>query len=245
LNRAFLAFAVIGLIAISALTVSGVDISSNTNANTNASVNAAASVQSSDIIKLPEPRTEGNFSLEKALKERRSIREFGNESLTLDQVSQLLWAAQGITDDKGHRTAPSGMEAYPLEVYLVTGNISGLQAGVYHFVPKGQYLEPLMQGDLRAEFVDQAVGQGFVKTAPSIFVITAVPERMIRIAGPGSVKFVYIEAGLAAENFMLEAVSLGLGSTYVGGFDANKTEQFLGLASDEEPMAVLPVGRKA
>ncbi|HWQ20069.1 MAG TPA: SagB/ThcOx family dehydrogenase [Methanotrichaceae archaeon] len=204
-----------------------------------------ASVQSSDIIKLPEPRTDGSFSLEKALKERRSIRQFGNGSLSLDEVSQLLWACQGITDDKGHRTAPSGMETYPLEVYLVTGNISGLPAGVYHFIPDGQHMEPLMQGDLQAKFADQAVGQGWVEMAPSIFVITAVPERMIKIAGPGSVKFVYVEGGLAAENFLLEAVSLGLGSTYVGGFDPNKTEQFLGLASGEEPVAVLPVGRKA
>jgi nitroreductase len=81
--------------------------------------------------------------------------------------------------------------------------------------------------------------------APSIFVITAVPERMIKIAGPGSIKFVYAEVGPPAENFLLEAVSLGLGSTYLGGFDANKTAQFLGLRSGEEPEAVLPVGRMA
>jgi hypothetical protein len=124
----------------------------------------------SKAIKLPEPRTDGGISVEKALEERRSIRSFGKEGLTLDEVSQLLWAAQGVTDDKGHRTAPSAMARYPLQVYLLASNVTDLPSGVYHYSPQGHNLTVITQGRIDEYYNATAGFEAWIKTAPAIFV---------------------------------------------------------------------------
>lgn len=196
-------------------------------------------------LELPEPQTDGGISVESALKERRSIRFFEEEPITIDEVGQLLWAVQGITDDSGHRTAPSAWEAYPLEVYVLAGDVTDLQAGVYHYVPEGHMLERLARGDMRDAFIGSTIDPSnyWCRPAPALFVITMVPERSTERGIDES--FVFVEAGLAAENFLLQVVSLGLGSTYVGGFYAEEVQQFLNLEEGETPIAVLPVGRPA
>ncbi len=216
---------------------------------------------SSQAIKLPEPRTDGGMTLEKSLQERRSIRSFGKDGLTLNEVSQLLWAAQGVTDDKGHRTAPSAMAKYPLQVYLLAGNVTGLPAGVYHYSPEGHNLTILAEGNVDEYYNATSGFEAWIKTAPAIFVITGDigsvnqmpglrPDN--RTSGTGNQmprqdpsQWVYIDAGAAAENLLLEVVSLDLASTYTAGFSANKTEELLGLPKGEVPIGVLPVGRKA
>ena len=203
-----------------------------------------SSVDKSSIA-LPEPQTDGGMSVEQALKERRSIRSLTGESLTLEEVSQLLWAAQGVTDQEGHRTAPSAMASYPLEVYLLAGNVTGLPAGVYHYSPQGHNLSVIRQGNEIGELFSSSGREDWRAKAPAIFVITGVFERTNRMPGRDLGSFVYIEAGAAAENFLLEVVSLGLGSTYTAGFDENKTKEVLRLSEGEEPIGVLPVGRKA
>jgi SagB-type dehydrogenase family enzyme len=215
----------------------------------------------SKAIKLQEPRTEGGIAVAKALLERRSIRAYGSAGLSIDEVSQLLWAAQGITDDKGHRTAPSAMESYPLHVYLLAKNVTGLPAGVYRYSPQGHNLTVIAQGRID-EYYDAAAGtESWIKTAPAIFVITGALDALNRIPGIQPVvnqasknkrspeqdfsRWVYVEAGAAAENLLLEVVSMDLASTYTAGFDATRTEELLGLPKDEVPIGVLPVGRKA
>lgn len=200
----------------------------------------------SKAIKLPEPRTDGGISVEKALKERRSIRSFKDQALTLEEVSQLLWAAQGITDDKGHRTAPSAMEAYPLEIYLLADNVTGLASGVYHYSPEGHNLIAMVQSSRLDELYGSSSGrEAWIKSSPAIFIITGVFERLNRVMGQDSSRYVYVEAGTAAENLLMEVVSLGLASTYTAGFDANRTEELLGLSKGEELIGVMPVGRMA
>jgi len=221
--------------------------------------------EASNAIKLPEPRNDGAFSVEKALKERRSIRSFGKEGLTLDEVSQLLWAAQGVTDDKGHRTAPSAMARYPLQVYLVARNVTDLPSGIYHYSPQGHNLTVISQGKIDEYYNATAGFEAWIKTAPAIFVITGDLSSMnqmpsIRtprsqtsrnqtpgnqIVGRDLSRWVYIEAGAAAENLLLQVVSLDLATTYTAGFNANETEELLGLPNGELPIGVLPVGRKA
>jgi SagB-type dehydrogenase family enzyme len=200
-------------------------------------------LQKSIMLSLPD--TDGGISLNKALKERRSIRTLKNDSLTMEAVSQLLWAAQGITDDKGHRTAGSAFDAYPLEVYVLAGNITNLTAGVYHFKPQNHSLVRLSQGDVRAEFVNASVvlENAWIKTAPAIFLITGNFEKTVKTGAVNST--VYIEAGLASENFLLEVVSLDLGCTYVAGFIPPKAAKFLNLSVEDIPIALLPVGHKA
>jgi nitroreductase len=219
----------------------------------------------SKAIKLPEPRADGGLSVEKALKERRSIRSFGKEGLSLDEVSQLLWATQGVTDDKGHRTAPSAMARYPLQVYLLAGNVTGLPSGAYRYSPQGQNLTIITQGKIDEYYNATAGFEAWIKTAPAIFVITgdlSSMNQMPAIQTPRNQtsrnqttrspmpkqdmsRWVYIEAGAAAENLLLQVVSLNLASTYTAGFNANKTEELLGLPFGEVPIGVLPVGRKA
>lgn len=201
----------------------------------------------SSVIKLPTPHTDGGISVEKALSERRSIRSFRNESLTLDEVSQLLWAAQGVTDDKGHRTSPSAMASYPLEVYLLAGNVTGLPAGVYHYSPQGHNLTTISLGDKIDLLFNASMGdkKDWRASAPAVIIVTGVFERINKVPGEDLSRFVYIEAGTASENLLLEVVSLGLGATYIAGFDENKTREYLGLAAGEEPIGVLPVGRVA
>ena len=220
---------------------------------------------SSQAIKLPEPRTDGGMTVEKSLEERRSIRSFGKDGLTLNEVSQLLWAAQGVTDDKGHRTAPSAMARYPLQVYLLADNVTGLPTGVYHYSPEGHNLTIMAEGNVDEYYNATAGFEAWIKTAPAIFVITGNISGMNQMPGlrPGNrtsennrtsgnqmprqdiSQWVYIDAGAAAENLLLEVVSLDLASTYTAGFSANKTEELLGLPSGEVPIGVLPVGRKA
>jgi SagB-type dehydrogenase family enzyme len=210
-------------------------------------VSVSSNQEASDVITLPQPKTDGGMSVEKALLERRSIRSFRNESLTLDEISQLCWAAQGITDDKGHRTSPSAMATYPLEVYLLAGNVTNLPAGIYHYSPQGHNLTLLSKGNKIPELFNSSRGgrEDWRKGSPAVFIITGVFERTDKVPGQDLSRFVYIEAGTSAENLLLEVVSLGLGSTYTAGFDENKTKEYLGLSLGEEPIGVLPVGRNA
>ena len=215
----------------------------------------------SQAIKLPQPRTDGGISVEKSLEERRSIRSFGKDGLTLNEVSQLLWAAQGVTDDKGHRTAPSAMAKYPLQVYLLAGNVTGLPTGVYHYSPQGHNLTIMAEGNVDEYYNATSGFEAWIKTAPAIFVITGDIGSANQMPGlrpgnrtsgtgnqmprQGPSQWVYIDAGAAAENLLLEVVSLNLASTYTAGFNANKTEELLGLPMGEVPIGVLPVGRKS
>ncbi|MFB3763670.1 MAG: SagB/ThcOx family dehydrogenase [Methanotrichaceae archaeon] len=226
-------FAIIGLsiLAIAVIAVLG--------------FNGYSAQDSSKAIKLPEPLTNGSVSVEKALQERRSIRSFGKNGLTLNEVSELLWAAQGVTDDQGHRTAPSAMAKYPLEVYLLAGNVSGLPQGVYHYIPQNHSLAVVTQGKVDEYYNASAGFEGWIKIAPAIFVIIGDMNRMNTLPGRDLSRWVYIEGGAAAENLLLEVVSLNLASTYTAGFDANRTTELLGLSPGEVPMGVLPVGRKA
>lgn len=196
-------------------------------------------------VKLPAPRTDGGISVEKALKQRRALRNPAEIPLTVDEVSQLLWALQGITDDKGHRTAPSAWAKYPLEVYLLAGNVTGMNPGLYHYLPKTHELVPLFEGDRRASLVSIAERQEWIRSAPAVFFITGVGSQAARANGSCPLAWMYVEAGLAAQGFLLQAVSLGLGSTYVGGFDVDGVRKFLGAPAGEEPISLLPVGRKA
>jgi hypothetical protein len=96
-----------------------------------------APVVEATMIQLPEPLHDSAISLEESLSRRRSVRSYTDEPLTLQEVSQILWAAQGITDAAGLRTAPSAGGTYPLELYVVAGNVRGLEPGVYRYLPDG------------------------------------------------------------------------------------------------------------
>jgi len=202
------------------------------------------SQEQAEVIKLPEPRYDSEISIEQSLLERRSIRSYSGEPLTLEELSQLLWAAQGLTDPGGLRAAPSAGGLYPLELYLVAGDVDDLTAGVYRYQPDGHQLVKTLDGDRRAELAEAALGQDWVKEGAVSIVFTAVYERTTVKYGDRGVRYVHMEAGHAAQNLCLQATALGLGSVTVGAFHDEEVTKLLNLPADEEPLYVIPVGRR-
>ncbi|MCK4682740.1 SagB/ThcOx family dehydrogenase [Candidatus Bipolaricaulota bacterium] len=194
-------------------------------------------------VKLPEPRPSGEMSVEEALAARRSVRSYQDEALSLTELAQLLWAAQGITAHWGGRTAPSAGATYPLEVYAVVGEVTGLEAGVFHYRPDGHLFVRRTAGDLRGELASAALGQEWVREAPVSLVIAARYERTTGRYGERGVRYVHIEVGHAGQNIYLQAEALGLGTVIVGAFDDQDVKTLLGI--EEEPLAIMPVGRPA
>lgn len=194
------------------------------------------------MIALPSPNLEAAGSLNEALARRRSIRRFATAELPLQSVSQLLWAAQGVTDRDGLRTAPSAGALYPLELYLLAGTVQDLAPGVYRYRPTDHSLQPTLTGDLRATLADAALDQDWIRQASVVLVIAAVHERTRRRYGERAERYVHIETGHAAQNVLLQAVSLGLGGTPVGAFDDSAVKQLLAMPGDEYPLLVIPLG---
>ena len=195
------------------------------------------------VIKLPEPRQDSGISFESALRRRRSVREFRKESLTLAEVSQLLWSAQGITDPEGKRTAPSAGALYPLEVFLAAGGQDELPAGVYRYRSPGHDLIPVVQGDRRAKLAAAVLEQDWLNDAPVTIVIAAVYERTLRKYKQRAERYVHMEVGHAAQNVHLQAVALDLGTVVVGAFDDAGVKGVLTLAVNEQPLCLMPVGK--
>lgn len=189
-------------------------------------------------IKLPEPKFDGTVSVEKALKDRRTVRVYKDAPLSMSDVSQILWAAQGITEPKrGLRTAPSARAQYFLTVYFFAGNVTGLNPGMYRYVPAGHVLEPVTGGDMK-EKLYKAVGQAPIQKAPAALVIAGAKDRAKNEG------WMYLEAGHAAQNVYLEGVSLGIGTVTMAGFDADAVGKAIGLPAGEKVLYVMPLGKK-
>lgn len=193
-------------------------------------------------VNLPSPPAKGSMSLEEALSHRRSVREFASGAVTLAEISRLAWAAQGANSPEG-RTAPSAGATYPLEVYLVVGNVEGVAAGVYRYVSGQHRLEAVADGDIRAHLAAAAVGQTWISHAPMAVVIAAMFERTTARYGRRGERYVHMEAGHAAQNLLLEATALGLGATPVGAFNDAEVSRLLHLPAGVEPLYIVPVGR--
>ena len=188
------------------------------------------------LVQLPAPRTDGQISLEEALGARRSARSFTPAALTLEQVSQLLWAAQGITASWGGRTAPSAGALYPLEVYVVDETALSL------YLPEEHRLQVVAQGDLRADLAHAAHDQEAVADAPTVFVIAAEPARTEVKYGDRAERYVYLEAGHAAQNLLLQATALELGGVPIAAFDDGDVARILRLPQGFVPVYLIPVG---
>ena len=194
-------------------------------------------------IALPEPRYDSTVSVEEAILQRRSERDYTNEALTLQEVAQLLWAAQGITDPRGYRAAPSAGATYPLEIYIVVGNVEGVAKGIYRYEPEAHQLLKVVSGEQRGALAQAALNQQFIAQAPVNLVITAIYERTMGRYGERGIRYVHMEAGHAAQNVYLQAVALNLGTVVVGAFHDNQVKEILNLAEDEEPLYIIPVGK--
>jgi SagB-type dehydrogenase family enzyme len=188
-------------------------------------------------VPLPAPLLLGPISLEEALALRRSVRTFKDTSLAPEEVGQLLWAAQGITHERGFRTAPSAGALYPLELYVATAE------GLFSYDPSQHELRSIGQDDLRPALYAAALEQDPVRQAPAVFVLAAVYERTVQKYGTErSPRYVHLEAGHAAQNLLLEAVAMGLGAVPIGAFEDARVKALLGIPADHEPLYLIPVG---
>lgn len=203
-------------------------------------------VQAKDkvVVKLPLPRFESKTSVEQALRMRRSIRDFAWAPLTLGEIGQLAWAAQGITQWTGRlRAAPSAGALYPLELYIIVGNADDLERGTYHYIPLNHELVKIDDRDVRAELSHAALDQESVRDAPVVLLFTGIVDRTKSKYGGRSVRYIYMEAGHAAQNVYLQSVSLGLGTVVVGAFNDEEVGKVMNLPEGENPLYLMPIGK--
>jgi SagB-type dehydrogenase family enzyme len=183
------------------------------------------------------------ISLETALCKRRSVREFGGTPIELAQLSQLAWAAQGVTGPEAHRTAPSAGGLYALELYAIAANVNGLPAGIYKYDLLRHSLVSLLKSDIRRELSRAALDQSSIAHAAAIFSLSAVYERITAKYGERGIRYSHMEAGHAAQNLLLQAVALDLGAVLVGAFDDARVKRVLSLSNQEAPLYLIPVGK--
>jgi SagB-type dehydrogenase family enzyme len=193
---------------------------------------------------VPQARTAADdaFPLDRALQERRSVRDFSGRALSRDELARLAWAAQGVVTPRGQRTAPSAGALYPLELHVVVGNVQGLEAGVYRYEPSRHRFVELATGDRRSDLVRAAWGQAWLGEAPAVFVLGGVERRTTAKYGERGVRYVHMEAGHAAQNLLLQAVALGLAAAPVGAFGDSAVQAAVGLPREARALYLIPVG---
>jgi len=215
-------------------------------------------ISNGETINLPSPQFDGNISLEKALNTRRSARSFLSESLTLQQISQILWAAQGITKKKdtpskywlkkyeyqgGYRTAPSAGALFPIELYVVVGSVQNLSPAIYKYIPKNHSLKKVMDGNKTLDVYETALKQDAIKEAPVLLIISSVFERTEAKYEKRAERYVYIEVGAVCENVYLQCSTLGMGTVIIGAFNDDSLKVVLQLPKEENPMGIMPIGK--
>ncbi len=205
----------------------------------------AAEEEKKEFFSLPSPQLSGDYSVEEAISERASRRDFIDEPLSLEMVSQLLWAAQGRGADMetgATRTVPSAGATHPLEVYLFAGEVDELEKGVYRYLHFDHGLEKVITGDnLSRELAEAALGQGFIAEAPATIVLVADFDRTTSRYRERGVRYVHMEIGHATQNIYLQCEALGLGTVAVGAFSDEDVMAILD--TDKSPLMIIPFGK--
>lgn len=203
-------------------------------------------------IALPAVSVKGTMSIEECLQNRRSVRAYSDEALSLEEVSQMLWSAYGITKviapehlRGGLKTAPSAGALYPLELYLSVKNVAGLEAGVYYYEPNGHLLKLIKKGDISKELMQACYYQEFVESAGANIIYSAIYSRMtVKYGNRGRERYVCMDLGHSAENVYLQAEALGLGTCAIGAFNDLNLQKLIQMTQTEEPLYVMPIGKK-
>lgn len=196
-------------------------------------------------IPLPPPQFKGAMSIEEAIRWRRSRRDFASASLTIEQLSQLLWACQGVTGKRAsRRAAPSAGATFPIDILIAVGpgTAGGLGAGVYRYLSGEHALEKAFDGDVRPQIAAAALGQDFLESAPVVILMAAEYARTAGRYGERAGRYVAMEAGHIGQNVYLQAEALGLGTVAVGAFHDRQMSVAFRLPSQMEPLYLMPVG---
>lgn len=195
-------------------------------------------------ISLPQPHVTGDISVEETLQNRRSIREYSDARLTLQEIARLAWSAQGITDEaSGFRTAPSAGATFPVEIYLLITGIPECEDGVYRYNNRNHSLEQKIEGDLRRELYEVSLRQPSITNAPVVMVITGVVQRTEQRYGQRALRYVYMEAGHVAQNVYLQGTALDIGTVVIGAFHDQSVSELMRLDEGEHPLYIMPLGK--
>jgi len=190
------------------------------------------------IIKLAEPKLKGKLTLEEAIEKRRSIRSFTGEKLSIEQISQLAWSGQGITEkQKGFRTAPSAGAIYPIELYVA------IPEGLFVYHPVNHSLEKMVDSDVRAKLAEASFGQRWVADAGADFIIVGSEKKLAAKYGGKANSYLLLEAGHIGQNILLQAVSLDLGAVPIGAFNAEEVNKICNLPKELESLYIISVGQ--
>jgi SagB-type dehydrogenase family enzyme len=211
----------------------------------NASIDPRGKARPLSAVRLPPPELRGKVSLEEAIAKRRSVRRYRTDPLTLSQLSQILWSAQGSTGRGELRAAPSAGATYPLEIFAVIGKqaVAELEAGIYNYQADSHSLVCSRPGDLRRELARAALDQGFIASAPVDIIICAIYTRTSYTYGRRGERYVHMEVGHVGENIHLQAVALDLATVEVGAFDDEEVRKTLDIEERIKPLYIMPLGR--
>lgn len=199
-------------------------------------------------IKLPPPSPKVGLSLEAAITRRRSVRHFSSDPISQSQLSQILWAAQGISDSRfKFRTVPSAGACYPLEIFVVCGlnGVEGIAEGIYHYNIASHLLTQHYAGEVRPELARAALNQESIYQASVDVVICALYERTAVRYGDRGERYVHMEVGHVGQNIYLQATALGLATVAIGAFYDGEVSQVLRLDEPLKPLYIMPVGKPA
>ena len=178
-----------------------------------------AAAQELKPVELPTPRTEGGMPLMSALRLRHSTREYSDRALSLQTLSDLLWAAFGINRPNGDRTAPYWRHVMVIDIYAAMAD------GVWLYEPKAHALLPYLQADIRA---DTGL-QDFVAKAPLDLVYVAHGERMTDVSPEERRLYSSVDTGFIGQNVYLFCASDGLATVFRGAVDYKKLDRIMKL----------------
>ncbi len=207
--------------------------------------NSEKNMEKDTTISLSRPEKEGETSLEEAIEKRRSVRSFSQDSLSLEAVSQILWAAQGITSkERGLRAAPSAGALYPLTIYVSVRSVERLSPGVYEYLPKEHTLKLIKEGDVTENIYESALRQEPIMEGKVTLIIVADYDITRARYGERAERYVYMEAGHVGQNIYLQAETLNIGTVAIGAFDDGGVERAAGIREEESVLYLFPLGKK-
>lgn len=194
---------------------------------------------------MPPELTYNGLSVERAIANRRSLRDFSGATMSLAELSHILLYSGGITDKRhGLRAAPSAGATYPIEVYAIVNNVEGLTKGIYRYLISSHELELLREGDFRNEMSQAALGERMFRQANVVLALSAVFQRTQRRYRERAQRYICFEAGHIAQNTYLIATSMGLGTCAIGAFYDDEFNRLLSLdGKNESVLYLIAIGK--
>lgn len=195
-----------------------------------------------ETVKLPEPQTKGGPPIWDCLRKRRSVRDYKAQTVSLKELSQILWGSYGVTAKEwGYylKTAPSAGALYPIEIYVASFNVEGLKKGIYHFNPKDMTLIGVFEGDFSGEITSACLGQDFILDSAFTLVLTAIPSRTMGRYRERGVRYILMDLGCIIQNIYLSLTAMNMGGCIIGAFSDSAMNKIMNLNPEKELVLAL------